>query len=298
MGFQDPNRRVARKTAIEPLEPRQMFSAEPLGGLLGTSIEQHSFADPPSALHGAPSTAQPSADFWYDGDLERDLDRLLGDVEPTLASAHNLTGLFAARSDYGFTGIGQTVAVIDSGIAYNHLALGGGLGANYRVVGGWDFTEENDSNPYDDGPEGSHGTHVSGIIGADTTGTSNDGVAPGVDLVGLRVFNDQGAGYFSWVESALTWIHTNRNSFANPITAVNLSLGTAWNSATIPAWAMLENEFAQLEADGIFISVSAGNSFTTYNASGLSYPAASSYVVPVMSVDDNGFLSYFIQPHE
>ena len=34
----------------------------------------------------------------------------------------------------------------------------------------------------------------------------------------------------------------------------------------------------QLEADGIFISVSAGNSFQSYGTTGLSYPAASSYV--------------------
>ncbi len=120
-----------------------------------------------------------------------------------------------AHSKFGFTGQGQTVAVIDSGIAYDHLALGGGLGSDYRVVGGWDFTEEYDANPYDDGPLGFHGTHVAGIIGSsDSTYT---GVAPGVDLVALRVFNDAGDGYFSWVENALQWVHNNRNTFANPI---------------------------------------------------------------------------------
>ena len=52
--------------------------------------------------------------------------------------------------------------------------------------------------------------------------------------------------------------------FANPITTVNLSLGTAWNANNVPNWAILEDEFAQLEADGIFISVAAGNSFQNY----------------------------------
>jgi subtilisin family serine protease len=282
MGFKRPRRRIARRAKIEALEDRQMFSADPLGGLLGGSIEQHAISTP---------------DFWYDGDLLNDLDPQLGDIQQTLASAHNLTGLDQARQDFGFTGAGQTVAVIDSGIAYDHYALGGGFGANYRVVGGWDFTEENDANPYDDGPSGSHGTHVAGIIGATANSSGDVGVAPGVDLVGLRVFNDQGAGYFSWVENALRWVHTNRSAFENPITAINLSLGTSWNAATVPSWAMLEDEFSQLEADGIFIAVSAGNSFTTYNAPGLSYPAASSHVVPVMSVDDSGSLSYFSQRH-
>ena len=58
---------------------------------------------------------------------------------------------------------------------------------------------------------------------------------------------------------------------------------------------MLEDEFARLESRGIFISVAAGNSFATYGTTGVSYPAASSYVVPVASVDDNGQLSYFSQ---
>ena len=56
------------------------------------------------------------------------------------AIAHDLTGLSAVRDEYGLTGSGQTVAVIDTGIAYDHPALGGGSGAAYRVVGGYDFT--------------------------------------------------------------------------------------------------------------------------------------------------------------
>jgi hypothetical protein len=240
-------------------------------------------------------------DFWLDQSLQTDLDTAFDGVEQMLTEAHNLTGWFNVKNNYGFTGLGQTVAVIDSGIAWNHFALGGGFGQGYRVVGGWDFSDENDSNPYDDGTSGGHGTHVSGIIGS-SNGT-NTGVAPGVDLVGLRVFNDSGQGFFSWIENALRWVHTNRNSFANPITAVNMSLGvSSWNSATIPAWANLEDELAQLKADGIFIAVSAGNSFsstpngyTTFNTTGLSYPAASPYVVPVMSTNDAGQMSAYSQ---
>ena len=51
----------------------------------------------------------------------------------------------------------------------------------------------------------------------------------------------------------------------------------------------------QLKADGIFVAVSAGNAFTTYNTPGLSYPAASPSVVPVMSVGNDGSLSSFSQ---
>ncbi len=67
------------------------------------------------------------------------------------------------RQTQGLDGSGQTVAVIDSGIAWDHLALGGGFGPGYRVVGGWDFAED-DADPYDDGPAGYHGSHVAGLL--------------------------------------------------------------------------------------------------------------------------------------
>lgn len=201
---------------------------------------------------------------------------------------------------YGLRGVGQSVAIIDSGIAYNHVALGGGLGPDFRVVGGKDFTGENDANPYDDaGPTGGHGTQVSSVVGFEDSqgGGGGAGVAPEADLVGLRVFDDAGLGYLSWIETALKWVHTNRNSFSTPITTVNLSLGAAGNTNTVPTWSTIEDELVQLKADGIFIAASAGNDFTTYNQPGLAYPASSPNVVPVMSVDDGGGLSYFSQRH-
>ncbi len=256
MSRSNGRRSSSRTPGIEQLETRQVMSAVPLATLQVAPVEQ-------SAV-----------------------------VSTMATNAHALTGLTNAQAEFGFNGKGQTVAVIDTGIAYTHPALGGGYGAGYRVVGGYDFTN-NTNNPYDFGPYGSHGTHVAGIIGAnDAAGT---GVASGVDLVSLRVFDNSGNGNFAWVDSALKWVHQHRNDYANPITAINLSLGTQYNGMTVPNWAMLESDFAQLEADGIFIAVAAGNSFTSYNTPGLSYPAVSSHVVAVSSSDANGQLSYFSQ---
>ena len=221
----------------------------------------------------------------------------LGDqqIRTQLADTNSTSGVDYVQQNYGFDGTGQTVAVIDTGIAWDHYALGGGFGEDYRVVGGWDFAE-NDANPYDDGPAGYHGTHVAGIIGSEDS--THTGVASGVDLVALRVFNDSGQSQFDWIEQALQWVHENRNAFENPITTVNLSLGVHWNADTIPGWAMLEDEFAQLESDGIFISVAAGNFFQNYQTPGLSYPASSPHVVPVASHDAEGQLSDFSQRNE
>ena len=285
--------RPRRTNKIESLESRQMMAADAFSGLDGIGLDQHIVDDevPSIVQHGTQES-----DFWIDSEIGYQDN---GDLEQTLDDAHAQTGLDTVRENYGFAGTGQTVVVIDSGIAYDHYALGGGYGSGYQVVGGWDFAE-NDADPYDDGSAGSHGTHVAGIIGGsgDTYG-NNSGVAPGADLIALRVFDDAGSGYFSYVSDALQWVIDNHDSFENPITAVNLSLGTAWNSSTAPSWASyMEAKFQQIEALGIFISVSAGNSFTSYNEPGLSYPAASSYVVPVMSVDASGNLSYFSQRYE
>lgn len=240
-------------------------------------------------------SAQPVGDLLLDTQSEVP-EPAYSEVTTAAFDVHQASGVAAARNDFGFTGQGQTVAVIDTGIAYDHQALGGGYGSNHRVVGGWDFTEENDANPYDDGPAGFHGTHVAGIIASqDDTYT---GVAPEADLVALRVVNDYGASEFEWIENALRWVHDNRNSFENPITTVNLSLGTDWNADTLPDFAMFEDEFAMLEADGIFISVAAGNSFQAYNTPGLSYPAVSEHVVPVASHDEDGTLSDFSQRNQ
>jgi hypothetical protein len=206
-------------------------------------------------------------------------------VSPTTAAANIAT-------QYGFDGKGQTVAVIDSGIAWDHNAFGGGFGQGHKVVGGWDFAD-NDASPYDSGPAAMHGTHVAGIIGS--THSTYKGVSSGVDLVSLRVFNNQGQGNLEWVRQALHWVHQNRNSFQNPITTVVMSLGTTWNAHNTPGWAALETELGKLKQAGIFISVAAGNSFQDYHAPGLSYPAVSPHVVPVSSHGANGQMSEFSQ---
>ncbi len=118
-------------------------------------------------------------------------------IQPTASNAsqaHQQTHWTDVQQSYGLHGDRQTVAIIDTGIAWDHVALGKGFGPGYRVVGGWDFAE-NDAKPYDDGPAGYHGTHVAGIVGAKDS--TRSGVVSDVDLVALRVFDDAGRGNWS-----------------------------------------------------------------------------------------------------
>ncbi|BDX05919.1 S8 family serine peptidase [Planctobacterium marinum] len=96
------------------------------------------------------------------------------------------------------TGTGITVAIMDTGVDYNHADLGGCLGAECKVIGGYDFVEQ-DEDPMDvDG----HGTHVAGIVAASGSVT---GVAPGASIMALRVLDDEGFGSTSDIIAALEY---------------------------------------------------------------------------------------------
>src|SRR5262245_37262160 len=102
-------------------------------------------------------------------------------------------------------GSGVNVAVIDTGINYNHPELAGA----YR--GGYDFVNS-DSDPLDDN---GHGTHVSGTIAASRNGASVVGVAPLVNLYALKVLDRNGSGAYSGIIAAVDWARTHNIQVTN-----------------------------------------------------------------------------------
>ncbi len=71
-----------------------------------------------------------------------------------------------------------------------------------------------------------HGTHVAGIIAGNGTASKGKytGVAPGVNLLNVRVSNDQGLTYTSDVVAGLQWIYENKDTYN--IRVVNLSINS------------------------------------------------------------------------
>jgi subtilisin family serine protease len=97
--------------------------------------------------------------------------------------------------EYASDGAGVNVYIIDSGIRGTHTEFGG------RAVGA--FTTVSDGRGTSDCT--GHGTHVAGIIGGRTFG-----VAKGVTLNALRVYDCSARSTVSAVISAVDWVTKNR----------------------------------------------------------------------------------------
>ena len=139
-------------------------------------------------------------------------------------------GARAVLTEFGYTGAGIGVAVIDSGISAWHDDMSVlGLSSLVRSLNGQrvpkfvDFVNGR-TGQYDDN---GHGTHVSGIIagnGFDSLG-SRAGIAPAAHIVSLKVLDERGRGVISNVIAALEWVIQNKS--ATNIRVVNLSVGAA-----------------------------------------------------------------------
>ncbi len=151
----------------------------------------------------------------------------------------------------GYTGEGVLVAVIDTGVNYNHLDLcdhlwdGGAEFPNH----GYDFYND-DNDPMDDN---SHGTHCAGIACGDGTAGDQTGVAPDATLMCLKVLSNGGGGAASDVWAGLDFC------IEHGVDVISMSLG--WMiPMTSPAergvWRAI---FEATDAAGIVSAVCAGN---------------------------------------
>jgi hypothetical protein len=150
-------------------------------------------------------------------------------VAALLAAGSKRKGNGNASAAQGqFDGSGVGVAIIDSGVTpwHDDLAqkVNNGRGPmGQRVMNFVDFVD-GASSPHDGY---GHGTHVAGIIagnGWDADG-SYTGVAPGADLLVLRVLDAEGHGNVSDVIRALDFAVANRARYH--LRVINLSLGAA-----------------------------------------------------------------------
>jgi len=146
------------------------------------------------------------------------------------------------RMDYihdtlGFTGEGLRVAVLDTGVDYNHPMLARYQDPATGRIRGENFTTDDPTAVMDvDG----HGTHVSGTVIA---------LAPEVELWHFKVIDDFGGADFHWIVEGVEAAH------AAGMDVMNLSLGDTADHPLHP-WSVATN-LAML--DGVVVVAGAGN---------------------------------------
>jgi len=177
-------------------------------------------------------------------------------------------------------GQGVGVAVVDSGINPNG-DLYTNTGVNRQIANVRFNTDynQNTSDGY------GHGTHISSVIGGDGSDSNGKyiGVAPMVNVINVKVSNDDGSARASDVIKGLEWILNNKNAYNIRVVNISFNSTVAESYHTSPLDAAVEI----LWFNKIVVVVSAGN-----QANGILYPPANDpFVITVGATDDKGTAS-------
>ncbi|MEA3254996.1 MAG: S8 family serine peptidase [Candidatus Altiarchaeota archaeon] len=194
-----------------------------------------------------------------------------GGVDVKLTTSIQSIGAYYVQNYLGYTGKNVTVAVIDTGIDYNHSDLGGCFGSGCRVKDGYDFVN-GDSDPMDDN---GHGTHCAGIVSANGGVT---GVAPDANLLAVKVLDSGGSGTTSGLLAGIDW------AVANGADVISLSLGSSEqpNDGLSPLNLIVNAAVKK----GVNVVIAVGNEGPGTGT--ISYSASAEKVISVGASNDKG----------
>lgn len=202
------------------------------------------------------------------------------------------------NEDYGNTaGEGTVVAVIDTGVDYNHEDLQDNIWTNSAEVSGTAGADD-DNNGYVDDVHGinlidpnetpmddhGHGTHVAGIIAMENNNVGGVGIAYKSKIMPIKAGGSDGTFNSTDIAKAIVY------AYKNGADVINMSFGSSAHSALI--------ENALQDAFGSCVLVAAAGNESTPTADcplgGRNmYPASYSYVIGVMAYDEaNSFASF------
>ena len=151
--------------------------------------------------------------------------------------------------EIGYTGNGVIVAVIDTGVNYNHIDL-----ADHLWDGGAEFpnhgynTYDNNNDPMD---HFSHGTHCAGTVCGDGTSGTSTGIAPDATLMCVKALSDEGTGSAYTIQAGMEW------AIEHNADVLSMSLGVP--TATISEKTLLRNTCVTAMELGVVASVACGN---------------------------------------
>lgn len=151
--------------------------------------------------------------------------------------------------EQGYTGKGVLVAVLDTGVNYEHADLADHLwdgGSQYPNHGYNVYDDNND--PMD---RRGHGTHCAGTICGDGTSGTKTGVAPDATLMIVKTLNDNGNTNANAIVSGM--------EFAVEHGAQVLSMSLGIEKSSVADRTMLRQTCVNVLEAGVIASVAAGN---------------------------------------
>lgn len=186
---------------------------------------------------------------------------------------------FIHALDLGASQAKVRVAIIDSGVTYNHSLLTANIALKDQALLGKNFVNEAQLPQDDNG----HGTHVAGLV-ASSTG----GVATRAEILPVKAMNALGMGDTASVVGAIYF------AVDNGADVINMSLGFDSNGGTMPAPKTMVEAVEYARKKGVLIVAAAGNE-TTDNDVVPSYPASipASNVLAVAAVNLKGALTEY-----
>jgi len=202
------------------------------------------------------------------------------------------------NEDYGNTaGEGTVVAVIDTGVDYNHEDLQDNVWTNSAEVSGTTGADD-DNNGYVDDVHGinlidpnetpmddhGHGTHVAGIIAMENNNVGGVGIAYKSKIMPIKAGGSDGTFNSTDIAKGIEY------AYKNGADVINMSFGSSAHSA------LIENALQDAFGSCVLVAAAGNEGMPTADCplGGVNiYPAAYSYVIGVMAYDENNKFASF-----
>ena len=251
-------------------------------------------------------TAEP--DYIWEKSDENDMTEVSGEVLSAEVECAgwsyddlSITGIWNSLTQHTAPGEGVVVAVIDTGVDYNHVDLKKNIWVNSGEIAGNGI--DDDGNGYIDDIHGinlidsakqgdpmddhGHGTHVAGIIGMTAGNGGGVGIAYGSKIMAIKA--GQASGVFASTDIA----KAVQYAAANGADVINMSFGGTGKSS------LVEAALADAFGSCVLVAAAGNDGLPTKDAPSQFlfkedfYPAGYSYVLGVMACDSNGCLASF-----
>ncbi len=202
------------------------------------------------------------------------------------------------NKEYGNTaGEGVVVAVIDTGVDYNHEDLQDNIWTNSAEVSGQKGTDD-DNNGYVDDVHGinlidtnetpmddhGHGTHVAGIIAMENNNVGGVGIAYKSRIMPIKAGGSDGTLYSSDIAKAIVY------AYKNGADVINMSFGSYAHSA------LIENALQDAFSSCVLVAAAGNDESPTadcpFGGQNM-YPASYSYVIGVMAYGEGNSFANF-----